>query len=82
MSKALKAARVGHFDGITFDYESVIAAVDTKTMDLYSELIRQTTAAFHQAIHGSQVSRDRPHIPREEVKWLKPPVRVTFPESP
>jgi di-N-acetylchitobiase len=56
INSAIKAAQLGHFDGVTFDYESAIAATDTGAMDLYIELIKETTAAFHKQVPGSQIS--------------------------
>ena len=47
---------LGHYDGITFDYESPIAATNAATMDLYLALVNETTQRFHAAIPGSQVS--------------------------
>lgn len=56
INNTLRAAVAGHYDGLTFDYESPIAATDTKKMGLYIALVQQTTAKFHEHISGSQVS--------------------------
>jgi len=56
INNAIKATQQGHFDGVTFDYESAITAAQTGAMDLYIQLIKETTAAFHTQVPGSQIS--------------------------
>jgi len=56
VESTLKAAVAGGYDGITFDFESPIAADDHSKMGLYLALINQTSIRFHAAIPGSQVS--------------------------
>lgn len=52
----VKAAKAGHYDGVTFDYESPIGVDEVSKMDTYIALVTETTAAFHDEIPGSQVS--------------------------
>ena len=56
IAEAIKAAKLGHFDGLTFDYEEAITAKQKGMLDLYVQLIRETTAAFHEQVKGSQIS--------------------------
>jgi di-N-acetylchitobiase len=53
----VQTALTYHLDGTNFDYESPLPPNDPRADD-YRQLISDTTAAFHSAIPGSQVSVD------------------------
>lgn len=57
INKLVQTAVDNHLDGANFDYEDPIA-IDSDTREQYKTLIAETTAAFHTAIPGSQVTMD------------------------
>eukprot|EP00048_Salpingoeca_helianthica_P017748 m.238852 g.238852 ORF g.238852 m.238852 type:complete len:375 (+) comp22080_c0_seq1:91-1215(+) len=55
INKTIDYVKANFFDGITFDYESPLAHDDPQVGYL-TDIVAEATAAFHEAIPGSQVS--------------------------
>lgn len=55
INRTVSMVRAQHLDGVTFDYESPLAFNDPRR-EYYVALVRETTAAMHAAVPGSQVS--------------------------
>ena len=54
IEKVIAAVQAGHFDGVTFDYESPMAW-DDPARDYYVALVNETRRSMHASVPGSQV---------------------------
>ena len=55
VTSTVATAKALHIDGVTFDYESPIAR-GAPEAEMYVQIIRETTAAMHAQLPGSQTS--------------------------
>ena len=56
IDKTLAIAKAGHYDGVTFDYESAIGADQPELMAAYIDIVSATQEQMHAQIPGSQIS--------------------------